>query len=191
MIAVFRIFLRWLWKFLQRLRGLVRRLFAGGVPRRGPARGPKFYDWPTAPLDKTHAILSTFGEFRGMAPDFTQLHSGTDLPEPGREVQVFSPDVGVVTRDSHDPNNPSKGSGAIRVGHFGFNHPQDVFPKVDAWYGNVYFPPDLPIHLVERGSTVYSPKHANPDLTKDADFNSGAMPNRVGVGYVKNAGKYE
>jgi len=88
------------------------------------------YDWPTKPLHnkgpKKHKILSTFGEFRGngKGDGLAFLHSGSDIPETGRKLKVFSPDVGLVRRFGQAANgNPSAGEvGPVRIGHFAFNH---------------------------------------------------------------------
>ncbi len=169
---------------------------AGSSPGTGtpgtPGSGHKFYDWPTEKVDRPHAILSTFGEYRGSAPDInTELHSGTDIPEVN--VEVFSPDVGRVRRYGPAANhNLSAGSGPIRVGHFGFNHIATIHAMPGQAMSGVALPADLEIEVVEAGANVYVAGKANPDPTKDADFKTIAIPRtKPVVGYTKNGARYE
>ncbi len=117
------------------------------------------YDWPTKPSNnkgkEKHKILSTFGEFRGkgQGDGLAFLHSGSDIPETGRKLKVFSPDVGLVRRFGQAANgNPSAGeTGPIRIGHFAFNHIKTHLARP----GKYGLPADLKIYVVEEGATVF------------------------------------
>lgn len=116
------------------------------------------YDWPTQPFNnvkKRHLVLSTFGEFRGQGSGdgIAFLHSGFDIPETGRRLEVYSPDVGLVRRFGAAANgNPSAGErGPIRVGHFAFNHITSILAKP----GRAGMPEDLKIYVVEKGAGIF------------------------------------
>ena len=135
------------------------------------------YDWPVSRRNRTHPRLGALGEFRGLgANDITRVHSGTDIARAGGNVQVWSPDTGLVRRHTPAANgNPSGGGGPIRVGHFSFNHITTVNARPGGQYNGVALPQNLPIHVVEPGSAAYAPRPGVANPQNDADFRRGRV----------------
>lgn len=148
------------------------------------------YDWPVSRRNRTHPRLGALGEFRGLAAnDITRVHSGTDIARAGGNLDVWSPDTGLVRRHTPAANgNPSGGGGPIRVGHFSFNHITNVNARPGNQYRGVALPQDLPIHVVEPGSDAYSPRQGVANPQNDGDFRRGRVRrSKPAVAYRKLA----
>lgn len=165
-----------------------------------------FYTWPLKKLKTTHPRLGTLGEFRGLGTGdgVTVLHSGTDLAEFGGNLPVYSPDTGLVRRLTRGiGGNPSAGTGPIRVGHFAFNHINNINAKPHSEYigrnnNRIQIHKDLPIYVVEPGKNLFTPKRGVANPQKDADFKArkvkknpvsllGGSYARIGADNYRNA----